>query len=381
MSMLALLASLTAASTVLIWILCLLLLKRPDFKPDELLQPDKKVAVLLAARNEEANLEACLNHLLDQDYPKHQYKIFIGDDQSSDRTLEIARDFADRFPERIIVLSIRENRGRARGKANVLAQLADAASAWAEYFCITDADVRVPESWVSTLLQQVNPQTGTISATTVVSANSLWGSLQRADWLLALGMAKAYAHFPVVGKPVTAIGNNMLVPAAVYQQTGGYAHIPFSITEDLALMKQAEQLGYTNSLLARPGSCAETLPAPDLASLLHQRKRWMTGAMQLPWFMVVLLFIQAFFYPAILVALWFSGWVGLSIWALKVFLQAMLINRFSGLLAEKQLPPHVLVLHELYSLLLSSSLLVFYVLPVPIRWKGRYYKDNTHEIR
>lgn len=381
METVGLLASLLAASTLLIWLACLLLLKKSYPKANHAFQPVQKVAVLLAARNEEANLTACLQHLLNQDYPAHLLKIYVGDDQSTDQTLSIARKFAVSHPDQVEVLPIYKNVGKARGKANVLAQLAERAGDWAEHFCITDADIRVPESWVYTLVKHADATTGTISAATVVSSGSLWGMLQRADWLLALGMAKAYTGFPLVGKPVTAIGNNMLIPAAVYRQTGGYANIPFSITEDLELMLQAERLGYTNHLLALPGSCAKSLPVADIPGLLHQRKRWMSGAMRLPWFMVAMLFLQAFFYPAILVALWFAGWLALGIWGMKVLLQAWLINRFAGIFGQKSLSLPGLVLHELYSLMLSSSLLVFYVLPVPIRWKGRYYKDNTHEIR
>ena len=53
-----------------------------------LLKNGPKVSVLLPARNEEKNLENCLNKLVSQDY--QNYDIFILDDNSTDRTLEIA---------------------------------------------------------------------------------------------------------------------------------------------------------------------------------------------------------------------------------------------------------------------------------------------------
>ena len=50
------------------------------------------VSILLPARNEEANIEACLRSLLAQDYP--DYQVWVYDDASTDNTRDIAARMA-----------------------------------------------------------------------------------------------------------------------------------------------------------------------------------------------------------------------------------------------------------------------------------------------
>ncbi len=59
----------------------------------------RKVSVLVPARNEEKNLPACLDSLLDQTY--RNYEIVVLDDQSSDRTWEIVSAYQVRHPGRL----------------------------------------------------------------------------------------------------------------------------------------------------------------------------------------------------------------------------------------------------------------------------------------
>src|SRR3954471_2894230 len=55
-------------------------------------KPQPRVAVLVPARNEEANIEECLRCLLSQDYLN--YEIWLYDDASTDDTLHVATRIA-----------------------------------------------------------------------------------------------------------------------------------------------------------------------------------------------------------------------------------------------------------------------------------------------
>ena len=52
----------------------------------------KRVAVLIAARNEQAVIGELIDSIRAQDYPQHLIDIVVGADNCSDRTAEIARD-------------------------------------------------------------------------------------------------------------------------------------------------------------------------------------------------------------------------------------------------------------------------------------------------
>lgn len=355
---------------VLINIIACYIIRTAKDEPARSIQSWPRVAVLIAARNEASNLPRCFQALEQLDYPAAKLSIWIGNDDSSDQTLHIAKAWCGAHANRQVI-DIRQNIGHARGKANVLAQLARHAAPRADYFFITDADVVVNPGWIRQLLGHFKPGTGIVNGTTVVEGSEKEAQLQRYDWAFGLGLAKAFSELPAVGKTLTAIGNNMAVSREAYEAVGGYESIPFSITEDYELHHQLNMIGYKSVQIACPGVKARTLPARGWRELLHQRRRWMHGAMQLPLPMVAILVLQALFFPAILVILFWNPWWGLGILLAKLLSQALLIRFMLQRLDEP--PAFPLAGYEIYSMLLNMSMIFFYFMPIPLRWKGRNY--------
>jgi cellulose synthase/poly-beta-1,6-N-acetylglucosamine synthase-like glycosyltransferase len=79
-----------------------------------------KVAIVIAAYNEEKHIEQRLKNLLNLDYPKDRYKIYIGSDGSDDATPEIIRTFVS---EGVVYLDYRERRGKASILNDIMAQV------------------------------------------------------------------------------------------------------------------------------------------------------------------------------------------------------------------------------------------------------------------
>ena len=84
------------------------------------------MSIVVPTRDEAESIAACLQALADQDYPVEQLEILVVDGQSSDRTVEIARGFADRDP-RIRILANPErvtpaafNRGIRAARGEIL---------------------------------------------------------------------------------------------------------------------------------------------------------------------------------------------------------------------------------------------------------------------
>ena len=57
------------------------------------------VSVVLPIRNEAAFIEACLQRLLDQDYPRHRMEILIVDGDSDDDTVGVVRTVQAHHPD------------------------------------------------------------------------------------------------------------------------------------------------------------------------------------------------------------------------------------------------------------------------------------------
>jgi teichuronic acid biosynthesis glycosyltransferase TuaG len=92
---------------------------------------DVEVTVITAAYNAASYIEKCIQSVLAQTAP---CRMIIVDDASSDMTLSIARQYAQKFPEQIKVIANQQNMGAAAAR-NLAVQ-----SAATAYVAILDAD-------------------------------------------------------------------------------------------------------------------------------------------------------------------------------------------------------------------------------------------------
>lgn len=72
------------------------------------------LSIIIPIYNDEKYLEECLDSCLHQDIPSDDYEIICVDDGSTDRTPEILRDYADRYPN--IVLIFNQHQGGSLGR-------------------------------------------------------------------------------------------------------------------------------------------------------------------------------------------------------------------------------------------------------------------------
>ena len=56
--------------------------------------PATTISVIIPARNEEANIEALLQSLREQNYPQHLFEVIVVDDHSTDNTAEIVQQYS-----------------------------------------------------------------------------------------------------------------------------------------------------------------------------------------------------------------------------------------------------------------------------------------------
>ena len=114
-----------------------------------------KVSVIVAARNEELNLEQCLLSLSNQNYPEDLYDVYIIDDRSEDETRKIGSRFADqRHNFNLIVVD--EVGLNISPKKNAIQKGIDASDG--EIIMTTDADCSPPEGWISGIVSHYNDE-------------------------------------------------------------------------------------------------------------------------------------------------------------------------------------------------------------------------------
>lgn len=234
------------------------------------------ISMLIAARNEEKYVAACIHAIQKLDYPKEKLYIYIGDDGSEDATKKNAIQ-AIGEDSRFYIIDIPRS-DSAGGKARVLEILSQHVQT--ELIYILDADTLIGKNTLKGLLASMTEKTAIVSGVTVLGD----GSMQDFDWRFYMLVLQGAAN---MGIPGTAVGNNMLIKTSALQSIGGLKAVPFSVTEDFALFKAFVRAGYGWANVFSPEVINFTFPAADFRTLIHQRKRWTSGGMDFPWYWII----------------------------------------------------------------------------------------------
>ena len=336
-----------------------------------------QISIWVACRNEEKNIEHCLHSLLDLNYPKDKIQILIGNDQSTDNTRQKIVDVIEQYSKQsqysesktlLQLFDIQDDDSGLKAKARVMAQLDK--HAIGEYYLITDADVVVNPNWALGLLGSLSNEMGVASGTTMVKSDGIWGWLQEIDWAYFMGLLNLISFS---GIPATAVGNNMIMKKEAYWETGGYGKIQFSITEDYKLYSEICKKGWKWNNVMYPQVLAFTHKIEGFLPLLHQRKRWLSGGKELPWYWWILFGIYGLFYFITPLLLVYNFKIGLAFWMLKFILQMIQINQIYTFLGQQSPPTYKHLLYEIYMFLVTVSTSIFFFLPAKTIWKERKY--------
>lgn len=325
------------------------------------------VSILIAARNEAHQISFCIDALSKLNYPKDKFEILIGDDQSTDNTLEILSLLQSKYPNLFKIYSIEKNIGLAKGKSNVLAQLAHHAKG--SYYFITDADIQVPEHWIHSLLMYFTKNVAIVSGSTIVDGTSTLAKCQKLDWVFAFSMVDSVARLKI---PVSGVGNNMAIKKEVYWEIGGYENIPFSVVEDLDLFQKTRALGYSFINVLEKKSLAISTPQQSFKELIEQRHRWLKGVYRLSPLLISILFIHAFFIPFFLFLLYISPLMACIFACYKWALQSSFIF-YSFKKINKSYTLKEGILFELYANSFPILLFIYSLFRKKVIWKGRQY--------
>lgn len=328
------------------------------------------VSILLAARDEEDKIIRSLNHINQLDYPKDRLEVWIGDDQSIDHTAMLVKEFIADKPN-FKLINIGSVLGKGRGKANVLAHLAHHAGG--EFFFITDVDVALPREWIKGLLTSFEPNVGIVSGTTFCVPGNGLETMQSIDWLHFMGYIKSFAN---LGISCTSVGNNMAVRAEAYRQTGGYEKMPFSITEDYRLFEQVTSNGWQWRNVLNPETLGRATAIISISEMLHQRKRWLIGARDLPLNWKGMIFLYGLYLPALIILAWHFPFVALIVWMIKSLIQIRFIRELCKIAGIPPFSLTSLFIYEGYVLMNVLITSIFYLLPFKTTWKRRIYSQQ-----
>ncbi len=195
--------------------------------------PLDSISLLIPARNEEANIAACLNTALAQGELLRE--VLVYDDHSTDRTAQIVNGFA-RHDARVRLLAPAELPAGWCGKTFACAQLA--AAARGQWLLFLDADARLRTGAAGRMLTEAE--------TRDVSLLSCWPALELVSFweraLMPLLNVVVFTLYPAplaLKRPDAALGlahgSCLLARRDAYARTGGHALVRAEIFEDVRL--------------------------------------------------------------------------------------------------------------------------------------------------
>ncbi len=215
--------------------------------PEPLPTPAPRVSIVVPARNEGANIEACIASLLAQDLAPHE--ILVVDDRSEDETAALARRAGG---ERVRVLAGAGPPAGWAGKPAACQRGAEAATG--DWLLFVDADVRLAPWALRRSVARASARS--------LDLLSLWGRWVLATpWehvlIPAIGGLIRLAHpLDAVNDPSSPLafanGQYLLLRSTAYWAERGHERVRSVVLEDVALARALKAEGRRVGLFLAP---------------------------------------------------------------------------------------------------------------------------------
>lgn len=229
------------------------------------------VSLLVSAKNEEAVIKKLVTMLLNIDYPRHLYELWIVDDNSGDRTGKILDELAQKYAQ----LNVIHRDGLAKGGKSGALNLAFS-QCKGDIIGVFDADAVIPEN----LLQKVVPlfvreNIGAVQVRKAISnaRENFWTRGQWVEMSLDSYFQKQRINCGGIGE---LRGNGQFVRRDALNSCGGWNEE--TITDDLDLTIRLHLDNWDIDILEYPPVGEEGVKSA--IALWHQRSRWAEGGYQ-----------------------------------------------------------------------------------------------------
>jgi len=305
------------------------------------------VSVIVAARNEENNLPRLLDSLLAQSYKFHE--IIIVDDESSDRTLAIAREYISNHPRLTVVSTDTPSGTKARKKEALTTGIR---ASKGDILCFTDADCRPGSEWISRLVMQFTDEVGLVAGYSPYDAVLLPAEIRTEGFVASIFHrflryeemkgAMWSAGSIGLGKGWLCTGRNLAYRRKVWDEVSGFSNIMASISgdDDLFLQLVQRSTRWKISYVLDPLSFVPTAPPESFHQFLQQRKRHFSAGkvFTLPMKVFFLLFhgSNLFQFLALILGIFIPGLLtpSLILYLLKSLLDLWFVTTGATILSE-----------------------------------------------
>ena len=292
-------------------------------------QSSTQFTVIIPARNEAANIKACVDSILAQDYPADAFEIIVIDDFSEDDTVFIVTALSQQYSQvRLIQLADHCKDGETLAYKKKAIEIA-VAEAKGDWILTTDADCIVPQKWLllyNAYIQEHQPCFVAAPVMFIKTAGIL-NQFQVLDFLALQGITAAAVG---AGKHSMSNGANLGFEKTAFIAVGGYQGVDHIASgDDMFLMHKMKQtlhkpVGY----LFHPDAIVLTAAMDTWKSFIMQRIRWASKARYYDDRSITMVLTLVYFFNLSFVLLAFMGsWSTLLIaLAFKTFFELFFLD-------------------------------------------------------
>lgn len=241
------------------------------------------LSIIIPARNEEDNIGACIQSILNQSYSKNLYEIIVVNDHSTDSTASIVKTFNEPNIKCIDLINFIGNETNSFKKKGIEVGIAQANG---ELIITTDADCIAPPNWLQTIAafyEEKKPDLIVMPVSIFPSPSGVGLGVrfieifQALDFMTLQGITGSAVH-----KKVHSMcnGANLAYTKKAFNTVNGFAGInDIASGDDMMLMHKIYSENKKGIVYLKSAAVImQTKPVKTITEFINQRIRWASKA-------------------------------------------------------------------------------------------------------
>jgi cellulose synthase/poly-beta-1,6-N-acetylglucosamine synthase-like glycosyltransferase len=354
----------------------------PDFHLSEsdTDNPTTKISVIIAARNEEKNIQHLLDSLFQQTYPKNLYQVIIIDDHSNDNTWGLINNL--HYEEmNLKCLKLYDYADQlTTGSYKKFAIETGINNSTGDLIVTTDADCVMQKDWLNTIaFFHEKKNTKFIAAPVKINADDSFLSIfQTLDFMTLQGITGAS-----VFKNIHSMcnGANLAYEKNAFTEVHGFRDIDNIPSGDDMLLMHKIYKKYPDWVffLKNKNAIVSTQPETTWKGFLDQRTRWASKAdkyddKRIFWVLLLVYIVNILFITLLIASIWNKIFFGLFfiLLILKTIIEYPFVRSVAIFFEQENLMKYFPLLqpfHIIYTILIG-----FFGKFGSYHWKGRKVK-------
>ncbi|MCB9230145.1 MAG: glycosyltransferase family 2 protein [Bacteroidia bacterium] len=329
----------------------------------------EKVSILIPARNEAENLPQTLDRLAELTH--QNLEIIVLDDQSSDGTAQVVREFAKIHP----FLDLQVVEGEALpagwlGKNRACFRLAERATG--DYLLFLDADVLLSPRAVQSALAEMKAKKLDLLSLFPTQIMRSWGeklTVPLMHWILLSLLPLRLVYFSKNPSFSAANGQFMLFRADAYRKFQWHERMRLEVVEDIAIMKGLKGEGLKGEVLLGGFEVACRMYTSFREGVNGFSKNLLAGFGGSMVGLLFFLFLAVFGYIFLIVD--FPTWGEIPLWVLAtllIFVYKLILANLASQCSQEAVYLHPLQMASLVWIALQS---IYRKITKSNTWKGR----------